>query len=90
MESAPAKRLLTKDERQKYEDTYTYMYVTTDSSSVFRPITVLRARGAPNQYLVPGRYSGFSEEGQLYTPLTEEEQRQVMQQLGANKIVKFL
>ncbi len=90
MESPQGKRLLSKDERAKYEDAYLYVYVSGDSVSLFKPITVLRMRGAPNQYLVAGRYSAFSQDGQLYAPLNEDEQRSVMQQLGANKIVKFL
>jgi hypothetical protein len=88
--SGENKLVIPQEERSRYEENYQYLYLTTDSVSVFKPITVLRAKGAPNEYLVCGRYAGFDERGQLYTPLNEDEQREVVKQLGANKIVRFL
>lgn len=88
--SGENKRVLTNEERNRFEENYQYLYVTMDSVSVFKPITVLRTKGASNEVLVCGRYAGFDETGQLYAPLNENEQKEVVKQLGANKIVRFL
>jgi hypothetical protein len=81
--------LLTIEEKQKYEDNVTYIYAGNDPSAVHKPITVYKEKNA-NAYLVAGRYVGFTETHLKYKPISEEEQKLVVEKLGTGKIVRFL
>lgn len=81
--------LLRVEDKQKYEDTVTYIYAGTDPSAVHKPITVYKEKNA-NAYLVAGRYVGFTGSDLKYKPLSEEEQKMVLEKLGSGKIVRFL
>ncbi len=81
--------LLKIDDKKKYEDAISYIYAGSDAAAVHKPITVYREKGA-NAYLVAGRYAGATETDLKYKPLTEEEQKLVVEKLGSGKIVRFL
>lgn len=81
--------LLSVEDKQKYEDTVTYIYAGNDPSAVHKPITVYAEKNA-NAYLVAGRYTGFTGTHLKYKPLSEEEQKLVLEKLGSGKIVRFL
>jgi len=82
-------RLFKIEDKQKYDDTVTYIYAGNDPDSIHKPITVYREKNA-NAYLVAGRYAAFTGTHLKYKPLTEEERRLVVEKLGSGKIVKFL
>jgi len=77
------------EEKEQFEDGVTYVYAGTDSAAVHKPITVYKRKNS-NEYLVAGRYAGFTDTGLMYKPLNSEEQKLVVERLGAGKIVKFL
>jgi len=81
--------LLNIEDKKKYEDAITYIYAGNDAAAVHKPITVYKEKGA-NAYLVAGRYAGVTETHLRYKPLTEEEQKLVVEKLGSGKIIKFL
>jgi len=81
--------LLKVEDKQKYEDTVTYIYAGSDPAAIHKPITVYKEKNA-SAYLVAGRYMGFSETHLKYRPLTEEERRLVVDKLGSGKIIRFL
>jgi hypothetical protein len=81
--------LLNVEDKQKYEDTVTYVYAGNDPSAVHKPITVYKEKNT-NAYLVAGRYTGFTGTHLKYKPLSEEERKVVLGKLGSNKIVRFL
>ncbi len=81
--------LLKIDDKKKYEDATTYVYAGSDPAAVHKPITVYKEKGA-NAYLVAGRYAGATETDLKYKPLSEEEQKLVVEKLGSGKIIKFL
>ena len=81
--------LLKVEDKQKYEDTVTYIYAGSDPAAIHKPITVYKEKNA-SAYLVAGRYVGFSETHLKYKPLTEEERRLVVEKLGSGKIIRFL
>lgn len=68
---------LPKKELTKYDYIPVYLYTEKDT---LNRITVLKETGK-EFYLVAGRYSGFNDESRLYTPLTEEEMREVEKML---------
>ncbi len=71
------KKTLPKRELSKYD--YIPLYFYTEKDSLNR-VTVLKETGKES-YLVAGRYSGFTDEARLYTPLTEEEWKEVEKML---------
>jgi len=77
------------EDKKKYEDVVTYIYAGDDPSAIHKPITVYKEKKA-NAYLVAGRYAGFTETHLKYKPLTEEEQKIVLEKLGTGKVIKFL
>ena len=81
--------LLKIDDKGKYEDSITYIYVGNEPGAVYRPITVYKEKNA-NAYLVAGRYAGVTDTHLKYKPITEEEQRLVTEKLGPSKVVTFL
>jgi hypothetical protein len=81
--------LLKVEDKEKYEDTVTYVYAGNDPSAMHKPITVYKEKNA-NAYLVAGRYAGFDGTHLKYKPLTEEERGLAAERLGSGKLVKFL
>jgi len=81
--------LLKIEDKRKFEDATTYVYAGSDPSAVFKPITVYKERNA-SAYVVAGRYVGVTETHLKYKPLSESEQKIVVEKLGSGKIVKFL
>jgi len=77
------------EDKKKYEDNVTYIYAGSDPSAVHKPITVYKEKNT-NVYLVAGRYVGFTETHLKYKPLSDEEQKLVVEKLGSGKLVKFL
>jgi hypothetical protein len=80
--------LLRIEDKTKYEDSITYIYVGNEPGAVYRPITVYKERNA-NTYLVAGRYA-VNGTHLKYKPITEEERRLVTEKLGPGKVVRFL
>jgi hypothetical protein len=81
--------LLKIGDRKEFEDMITYLYAGGDAGSVHKPISVFTEKNATG-YLVAGRYFGVSETHLKYKPLSEEERKLVLEQLGTGKIVRFL
>jgi len=81
--------LLKIEDKAKYEDAITYIYAGTDPAAVHKPITIYREKNSSG-YLVAGRYVGVTETHLKYKPLDAEEQRVVVEKLGAGKIIRFL
>jgi hypothetical protein len=81
--------LLKIEDKQRYEDSVTYMYAGSDPSAAHKPITVYKEKNA-NAYLVAGRYAGFDGMHLKYKPLTDEERKIAVEKLGTSKLVKFL
>ena len=81
--------LLRIEDKVKYEDAVTYIYAGTDPAAVHKPITVYKEKNS-NSYLVAGRYTGVTETHLKYKPLNAEEQKIVVEKLGAGKIIRFL
>lgn len=81
--------LLNIEDKRKYEDSYLYIYAGSDTSAVYKPITVYKEKNA-SAYVVAGRYVGVNETCLKYKPLSEEERKIVVEKLGSGKIVKFL
>ncbi|MGA3298063.1 MAG: hypothetical protein ABSD41_11510 [Candidatus Bathyarchaeia archaeon] len=77
------------EDKQKFEDATTYVYAGSDPSAVFKPITVYKEKNA-SAYVVAGRYAGVTDTHLKYKPLSESEQKIVVEKLGSGKIVKFL
>jgi hypothetical protein len=76
-------------DKAKYDDAITYLYAGTDPAAVHKPITIYKEKNA-NTYLVAGRYTGVTETHLKYKPLNPEEQKIVIEKLGAGKIIRFL
>ena len=68
---------LPKKELTKYDYIPVYLYTEKDT---LNRITVLKELGKES-YLVAGRYAGYTDESRLYTPLTDEETREVEKML---------
>ena len=81
--------LLRIEDKAKYEDAITYVYAGSDPAAVHKPITIYKEKNA-NSYLVAGRYAGVTEAYLMYKPLDSEEQKVVVEKLGAGKIIRFL
>jgi hypothetical protein len=77
------------EDKQKFEDATTYVYAGSGPSAVFKPITVYKEKNA-SAYVVAGRYAGVTDTHLKYKPLSESEQKIVVEKLGSGKIVKFL
>lgn len=80
---------LPKTELTKYDYIPVYLYTEKDG---LNRITVLKEVGKES-YLVAGRYSSFTEESRLYTPLTEEEMKEVEKMLkirSKDSAIQFL
>ncbi len=67
------KKQIAKLDLQKYDFSPLYFYTEKDS---LNRITILKEL-AKEVYLVAGRYSGASSDARLYTPLSEEEKKEV-------------
>ena len=67
------KKRIGKLDLQKYESNPLYFYTEKDS---LNRITVLK-EAAKEIYLVAGRYAGVGGDARLYSPLTEEERKEV-------------
>ncbi len=76
-------------DKQKFEDATTYVYAGSDPSAAFKPITVYKEKNA-SAYVVAGRYVGVTDTHLKYKPLSESEQKTVVEKLGPGKIVRFL
>ncbi len=85
----PSWVLLSVEDKKKYEDAISYLYAGTDPAAVHKPITIYKERNA-QAYLVAGRYMGANDIHLKYKPLNAEEQKIVVEKLGAGKIVRFL
>ena len=81
--------LLKIEDKQKYDDAITYIYAGSDSSAVYKPITIYKEKDA-NAYVVAGRYAGVTETHLKYKPLNDEERKTVSEKLGSGKLIKFL
>lgn len=81
--------LLKIEDKQKFEDSTTYIYAGTDPAAVHKPITVYKEKNA-SAYVVAGRYVGVTDTHLKYKPLNEAERKIVVEKLGTGKIVKFL
>jgi hypothetical protein len=81
--------LLNMEDKEKFEDAITYIYAGNEPSAVYKPITVYKEKNA-SVYVVAGRYLGVTDTHLKYKPLSESEQKIVLEKLGSNKIVKFL
>lgn len=80
---------LPKKELTKYD--YIPIYLYTEKDGLNR-ITVLKEVGKES-YLVAGRYSDVNDESRLYTPLTEEEMKEVEKMLkirSKDSAIQFL
>jgi hypothetical protein len=77
------------EDKQKFEDATMYVYAGSGPSAVFKPITVYKEKNA-SAYVVAGRYAGVTDTHLKYKPLSESEQKIVVEKLGSGKIVKFL
>lgn len=77
------------EDKEKFEDTTTYVYAGTDPGAAFKPITIYKEKNA-SSYVVAGRYAGVTDTHLKYKPLSESEQKTVVEKLGAGKIIKFL
>jgi hypothetical protein len=67
------KKRLSRKDVAKYDATPLYLYTEKDS---LNRVTVLKEIGK-DAYLIAGRYSGYKEDHRLYTPLNEEESREI-------------
>jgi hypothetical protein len=67
------KKQLSKKDIQKFDPTPLYLYTAKDS---LNRVTVLKELNK-DAYLIAGRYSGYSNDHRLYTPLSEEESKEV-------------
>jgi len=76
-------------DKAKYEDAITYLYAGSDPAAVHKPITIYKEKNS-NAYLVAGRYTGVTETHLKYKPLNAEEEKLVIEKLGAGKIIRFL
>ncbi len=81
--------LLKIEDKQKFEDSVTYLYAGNDPAALYKPITVYKEKEA-NAYVVAGRYAGVTETHLKYKRLNEEERKIVAEKLGSGKIIKFL
>lgn len=84
-----AKNHIKKGDLQKYDFTPLYFYTEKDS---LNRITVLKEQ-AKETYLVAGRYSGVDTDSRLYTPLTEDEKKEVEKLLRMGRkdaLISFL
>ena len=90
MKPDDAKLVLLKiEDKQKFDDAITYIYAGSDSSAVYKPITIYKEKDA-NAYVVAGRYAGVTETHLKYKPLNDEERKTVSEKLGSGKLIKFL
>ncbi len=67
------KKRIGKLDLLKYDSNPLYFYTEKDS---LNRITVLKEQ-AKEVYLVAGRYTAFSDDARLYSPLSEEERKEV-------------
>ncbi|HZY46767.1 MAG TPA: hypothetical protein VFE96_03115 [Candidatus Bathyarchaeia archaeon] len=67
------KKRLSRKDVAKYDATPLYLYTEKDS---LNRVTILKESGK-DAYLIAGRYSGYKEDHRLYTPLNEEESREI-------------
>jgi hypothetical protein len=67
------KKQLSKKDIQKFDPTPLYLYTAKDS---LNRVTVLKELNK-DAYLIAGRYFGYSNDHRLYTPLSEEESKEV-------------
>jgi hypothetical protein len=67
------KKQLSKKDIQKFDPTPLYLYTEKDS---LNRVTILKEANK-DAYLIAGRYSGYDNDHRLYTPLTEEERKEV-------------
>jgi hypothetical protein len=81
--------LLKIEDKQKFDDSVTYVYAGSDPTAVYKPITVYKEKSA-NAFVVAGRYAGVTETHLKYKRLSEEERKLVAEKLGSGKIIKFL
>jgi hypothetical protein len=77
------------EDKNKYDDSITYVYAGSDPAAVHKPITVYKEKNA-SAYVVAGRYVGVTDTHLKYQALSEQERKLVVEKLGAGKIVKFL
>lgn len=77
----PEKKRIPKLDLHKYDPTPLYFYTEKDS---LNRVTVLKEL-AKEVYLIAGRYAGFNNDSRLYSPLTEEEKKEVESRLRAGR-----
>jgi hypothetical protein len=67
------KKKLSKKDIQKFDPTPLYLYTEKD---LLNRVTILKESNR-DAYLIAGRYSGYSDDHRLYTPLSEEESKEI-------------
>jgi hypothetical protein len=67
------KKQLSKKDVQKFDPNPLYLYTAKDA---LNRVTVLKEANK-DAYLIAGRYSGYNSDNRLYTPLSEEESKEV-------------
>jgi hypothetical protein len=67
------KKQLSKQDLQKFDSTPLYLYTAKDA---LNRVTVLKEANK-DAYLIAGRYSGFNNDNRLYSPLNEEESKEI-------------
>jgi hypothetical protein len=67
------KKQLSKKDVQKFDPNPLYLYTAKDA---LNRVTVLKETNK-DAYLIAGRYSGYNSDHRLYTPLSEEESKEI-------------
>jgi hypothetical protein len=67
------KKQLSKKDVQKFDPNPLYLYTAKDA---LNRVTVLKEANK-DAYLIAGRYSGYDNDHRLYTPLSEEESKEI-------------
>lgn len=67
------KKQLSKKDVLKFDPTPLYLYTAKDA---LNRVTVLKEANK-DAYLIAGRYSGYNNDHRLYTPLNEEESKEI-------------
>ncbi len=67
------KKRLSKKDIQKFDPNPLYLYTQNDS---LNRVTVLKEANK-DAYLIAGRYSGYNSDHRLYSPLSEEENKEI-------------
>ena len=67
------KKQLSKKDVQKFDPNPLYLYTAKDA---LNRVTVLKEANK-DAYLIAGRYSGNDKDNRLYTPLNEEESKEI-------------